>query len=150
VKTILIIDDNPAHALLTIEAFHESFEIDNIVHITGGEEALDYLFRRGQYENRTEDNPGMILLDLNMPRIGGFQMLDVLKSTEELKSIPIIMLTLSDNEQDVNRCYQKGANAYVLKRFDYHRYREEIRILGEFWGFTNQAPNRYDGSLRCA
>jgi CheY-like chemotaxis protein len=140
-KSILIVDDNPAHALLTREAFKEFFEVDEMIHFRESRKALDYLYYRNEFENRIRRKPFMILLDLNMPQISGLEMLEIIKGDEQLKTIPVIMLTLSENDADADACYRKGADAFVFKQFNYDDYKEEIRALGEFWGFTNSSPS---------
>jgi CheY-like chemotaxis protein len=141
VKTIVIVDDNPGHALLTEEAFKEYFELNKVLHFNSGKKALDYLHRRGDFKNRNPENPSLILLDLNMPHVHGYDVLSSVKMTDDLRTIPVVMLSLSNNKPDIDRCYRLGANAYVLKDFDYHTYKQEIKTLGEFWGFTNIGPS---------
>lgn len=140
-KTILIVDDNPGHALLTQEAFEEYFEMDSIIYVQSGDEALAYLRCEGSYQTREPENPSLILLDLSMPRIDGYEVLTSIKMSDSFRKIPVIMLSLSDSSRDIDKCYQLGANAYVSKQFDFNQYKTEIRTLGEFWGFTNKGPS---------
>jgi two-component system response regulator len=140
-KTVLIVDDNPGHALLTQEAFNEFFEMEEFIYVQNGYEAMDFLNRSGSYTSRGAEHPSLILLDLSMPKFDGYEVLSQIKSSEDFKKIPVIMLSLSDSHHDIDRCYQLGANAYVSKQFDFNRYKTEIKALGEFWGFTNKGPS---------
>lgn len=139
-RTILIVDDNDGHALLTREALSGTFNVDEIIHLQSGKEALEYLNKSGKWEGREGSNPNLILLDINMPQVDGYTLLHRIKTTESFKRIPVIMLSLCNSASDIDKCYELGANAYMLKQFDYMQYQEQIKALGKFWGNANISP----------
>jgi CheY-like chemotaxis protein len=110
-----------------------------------GEEALDYLYRRGKYTPRSSDNPAVILLDLKLPKIDGLEVLRQVKSDDNLKMIPVVVLTSSREEKDLVSSYKLGVNAYVVKPVDFHEFVNAIKELGVFWAVINAAP---PGSVR--
>lgn len=128
---ILLVEDNEADVELTREAFREG-KIHNILNVVSdGAEALDYLYRRGKFSNATM--PDMILLDLNLPRRDGREVLQVIKDDPELKVIPVVILTSSSAEKDVLRTYSLHANCYVVKPVDFDQFMEAIRSIEDFW-----------------
>src|SRR5262249_26353878 len=110
-----------------------------------GEEALDYLYRRGKFESRINQNPAVMLLDLKLPKIDGLEVLEKVKSDEKLKVIPVVVLTSSREERDMVTSYKLGVNAYVVKPVDFHQFVNAIKELGVFWAIINEPP---PGSLR--
>lgn len=131
VITILLIEDNPADVLLTEEAFNEANFKHNLHHVRDGVEALDFLRRIGT--NNDAPRPDVILMDLNMPRMGGLEVLDILKMDEQLRHIPVIVLTTSRAETDIWRSYQLHANAYIPKPVSVDDFMNIIKTLGSFW-----------------
>ena len=140
INTILLVEDNPLDAELTLEALKEPAIAENIVLLRDGVEALDYLFCREKYADRLPKNPGLILLDLKMPKLNGLEVLRTIKGTEKLKSIPVIMLTSSKETPDLKESYRLGVNAYVVKPVDYEQFANEVKTLGLFWGKVNKKP----------
>ena len=124
----------------------EGYNLANEVIVTrDGEEALDYLYRRGKYTPRSSDHPAVILLDLKLPKIDGLEVLRQVKSDDNLKMIPVVALTSSHEEKDLVSSYKLGVNAYVVKPVDFHEFVNAIKELGVFWAIINAAP---PGSVR--
>jgi CheY-like chemotaxis protein len=142
---ILMVEDDPKDVELTMTAL-EGYNLANEVIVTrDGEEALDYLYRRGKYTTRSSDHPAVILLDLKLPKIDGLEVLRQVKSDENLKMIPVVVLTSSHEEKDLVSSYKLGVNAYVVKPVDFHEFVNAIKELGVFWAIINAAP---PGSVR--
>jgi CheY-like chemotaxis protein len=137
--TILLVEDNPADARLAIEAFREN-RIDNPVHVVNnGEEAVDYLHCCKKQDGKL---PSLILLDLNLPRKDGREVLAEIKNDEALKSIPVVVLTTSQSEDDIRTVYKLNGNCYVTKNPDIEQFIETVRLLGDFWLKTVRLPPR--------
>jgi CheY-like chemotaxis protein len=133
-KTILLVEDSPEDYEVTTRAFKKSRLLNPVKHCTTGDDALDYLYRRGAYVNEDDcPRPGVILLDLNLPGTDGREILRIIKNDENLKSIPVIILTTSTDENDIDRCYKDGANSYIQKPVDLDKYIDSIRNLKEYW-----------------
>lgn len=134
-QTILIVDDSEDDYEATRRALTKGTNLKNPVHrCENGRDALDYLFQRGAYaEAGTAPRPGIILLDLNMPGIDGRQVLDEIKHEPELKCIPTIVMTNSDDERDISSCYEIGANTYVRKPLNWDSFFEAMKRLREYW-----------------
>jgi two-component system, response regulator len=131
---IVIADDDPAHRLLTVKAFQRSLLRNPIQQVADGEELMEFLHRNGRYAGQPADSrPRLILLDLNMPRKGGLEALAEIKADARLRSIPVVVLTTSDEEQDVVRCYDLGANSFITKPVDFGQFTRAIQCLGEYW-----------------
>jgi CheY-like chemotaxis protein len=142
---ILMVEDDPNDVELTMTAL-EGYNLANEVVVTrDGEEALDYLYRRGNYATRSSDHPAVILLDLKLPKIDGLEVLRQVKSDDNLKIIPVVVLTSSREEKDLVSSYKLGVNAYVVKPVDFHEFVNAIKELGAFWAIINAAP---PGSVR--
>ncbi len=144
-KSILLAEDNPRDVELTLTALSEHNLANEVVVARDGEEALDYLLRRGRFALRTEGNPAVVLLDLKMPRVDGLEVLRRIKSDEKLRAIPVVMLTSSREERDLVETYRLGINAYVVKPVDFERFVEAVREVGVFWAILNE---RAPGSVR--
>ena len=142
---ILLVEDNDDDAELTARAFTEAKIENPLCHVRDGVEALDYLFRRGQYSDRAEGNPAVVLLDLKLPRVDGIQVLEAVKKDESLRAVPVVMLTASREEKDLVRSYSLGANAYVVKPVAFKDFLDAIQDLGVFWAVLNEPP---PGSLK--
>jgi DNA-binding response OmpR family regulator len=142
---ILMVEDDPKDVELTMTAL-EGHNLANEVIVTrDGEEALDYLYRRGKYTTRSSDHPAVILLDLKLPKIDGLEVLRQVKSDVNLMMIPVVVLTSSHEEKDLVTSYKLGVNAYVVKPVDFHEFVNAIKELGVFWAIINAAP---PGSVR--
>jgi CheY-like chemotaxis protein len=137
---ILMVEDDPNDVELTLTALEEYNLANEVVVTRDGQEALDYLYCRGQFSARTSDNPAVLLLDLKLPKVDGLEVLHQIKSDDRLKMIPVVVLTSSREERDMMRSYQLGVNAYVVKPVDFHEFVNAVRELGVFWAVINQPP----------
>jgi CheY-like chemotaxis protein len=145
VGRILLVEDDPRDTELTMTALEEYNLSNEVVIAVDGAEALDYLFCRGKFQNRTCDNPAVMLLDLKLPKVDGLEVLQQIKSDEKLKVIPVVVLTSSREERDMVASYRLGVNAYVVKPVDFHEFVNAIKELGMFWAIINEPP---PGSLK--
>jgi DNA-binding response OmpR family regulator len=137
---ILMVEDDAKDVELTLTAL-EDYNLANEVIVTrDGEEALDYLYYRGPFNLRTGDNPAVMLLDLKLPKIDGLEVLKQIKSDDNLKMIPVVVLTSSKEEKDMVASYKLGVNAYVVKPVDFHEFVNAIKELGVFWAVINEPP----------
>lgn len=138
---LLLVEDQPSDAELALRALRE-LELGKRVHlIEDGAEALDFVFGRGDYSDRsTSDTPGLILLDLKLPKVSGLEVLQALKSNDQTKDIPVIVLSSSKEESDVRRCYELGVNSYVVKPVDFGQFSETVQRIGTYWLETNEGP----------
>lgn len=139
-KPILLVEDNPRDIELTLAALEENRLANEVVVVRDGEEAIDYLDRRGIFRLRAEGNPAVVLLDLKLPKIDGLEVLEHVKTSASLQTVPVVMLTSSREEPDLTRSYKLGANAYVVKPVDFNEFTKAIRELGLFWAVINQPP----------
>ena len=146
-KPILLVEDDKRDLELTLIALERSQLANEVVVVRDGAQALDYLNRGGDHAGRTEGNPAVILLDLKLPKVNGLEVLQSVRATEALRSVPVVMLTSSHEESDVLRSYQLGVNAYVVKPVEFKQFVEAIADLGIFWAVLNEPP---PGSLRSA
>jgi CheY-like chemotaxis protein len=137
---ILLVEDDPHDVELTLSALTENHLINEIVVARDGAEALDYLYRRGPYQSREAGNPAVILLDLKLPKVDGLEVLKRIKADPELKTVPVVMLTSSREEQDLVESYISGSNAYVVKPVGFRDFVEAVREVGLFWTVINQPP----------
>ncbi|OFX27673.1 MAG: two-component system response regulator [Bacteroidetes bacterium GWA2_31_9b] len=138
---ILLVEDNPNDAELTIRALKKSNLANNIVHVIDGEEALNFIFCREKYSTREKPSlPKVILLDLKLPKVDGLEVLKELKSNELTKTIPVVMLTSSKEERDIIESYKLGVNSYIAKPVDFDQFVEAIKNLGLYWLLLNQSP----------
>jgi len=139
VKRILIVDDSPKDIELTISVLVQHNLANEIVVAEDGEEALDYLYKRGKFQNE-KGNPAVILLDIKMPKMNGIEVLKHIRLDPEFTSIPVIMLTSSREEKDLVESYKLGANSYVVKPVDIPQFIDAIKVLGQYWAIINQQP----------
>ena len=142
---ILMVEDDPKDAELTLTALGDHNLTNEVVVIHDGEQALDYLYRRGSFEARSNENPAVLLLDLKLPKVDGLEVLQQIKSDNTLKMIPVVVLTSSREERDMVASYKLGVNAYVVKPVDFHEFVNAIKELGMFWAIINEPP---PGSMR--
>ena len=140
-RTILIAEDSPADAEMTIDALREARLANPIVHVEDGVEALDFLLRRGAFADREEGLPAVLLLDIKMPRMDGLEVLRQLRSDERFKRLPVVVLTSSREETDLARSWDLGVNAYVVKPVDSEQFFHAVKTLGRFWAVLNETPN---------
>lgn len=139
-KPILLVEDNPKDIELTLVALSKTNLANEVVVLRDGVEALDYLCYRGRFAQRPKGLPAVILLDLKLPKVDGLQVLETVKSTAELRSLPVVMLTSSREEQDLLRSYKLGVNAYVVKPVAFSDFIKAISELGIFWAVLNEPP----------
>jgi CheY-like chemotaxis protein len=139
-KRILLVEDSANDVALSLAALDEINLANEVVVVRDGQQALDFLYRRGEHENRTDGNPAVVLLDLKLPKVDGIEVLTQVKSDPALKSIPIVMLTSSREEQDLARSYGLGVNAYVVKPVAFPDFVSALKELGLFWAVVNQPP----------
>jgi two-component system response regulator len=137
---ILLVEDNPDHVALTIRALKKNNIANDVLVATDGAEALDMLFSRGKYEGITTEMPSVILLDLKLPKVDGLEVLQELRAHERTRLLPIVILTSSDEEQDVVRSYRFGANSYIRKPVDFMQFIEATKQLGLYWLVLNEGP----------
>src|ERR1700676_2001415 len=137
---ILIVEDDPNDVELTLTALDEYNLANEVVVTRDGEEALDYLYCRGNFKRRAGENPAVLLLDLKLPKRDGVEVLQQIKSDENLKMIPVVVLTSSNEEKDVVASYKLGVNAYVVKPVDFHEFVNAVKELGVFWALINESP----------
>lgn len=138
---ILLVEDNPADADLTLHALRKSKVANSIRHVRDGEEALDFLFCRGAFSGRRfDDAPHLVLLDLKLPKVDGLQVLQEVKTDPRTKAIPIIVLTSSKEEQDLVRSYRLGVNSYIQKPVNFAEFQDVVRQFGMYWLLVNTRP----------
>lgn len=140
IRIILLAEDNPNDVELTMAAFQENHLLNEVVVTRDGEQTLDFLYRRNAYAERPPGSPALLLLDLKMPKIDGLEVLRVIKSDARLKTIPVVVLTSSRQEQDLVRSYDLGVNAYVVKPVDFGEFVNAVKALGGFWAVVNEPP----------
>lgn len=139
-KRVLLVEDNPHDLELTLAAFEEHHLANEVVVARDGAEALDFLFRRGAHADRIPGNPAVVLLDLKLPKVGGLEVLEAVRREPALQALPIVVLTSSREEPDLQRCYELGVNAYVVKPVDFGDFIRAVGNLGVFWALINQPP----------
>ena len=139
---ILLVDDSPRDTELALEALAAHHLANEVVTLRDGVEALDYLYRRGEFAAREDDDPVVVLLDLKMPRVDGIEVLRQLKSDPAMKSIPVVMMTSSREEQDLIESYELGVNAFVVKPVNFHEFVNAVKQVGSFWAVLNEPPPR--------
>ncbi|HTP43659.1 MAG TPA: response regulator [Candidatus Acidoferrum sp.] len=137
---ILLVEDNPADAELTIHALQKSKLVNQIRHLQDGAEALDFLFCRGSFSSRQSAPPRLILLDLKLPKVDGLDVLKEIKSDFRTKAIPVILLTSSKEERDVAASYRLGVNSYIQKPVNFAEFQDVVKQLGMYWLLVNSKP----------
>lgn len=139
-RPILLVEDDANDVELTLTALAQHNLANKIVVVRDGAVALDYLYRRGAYANRSQGQPVVVLLDLKMPKVNGLDVLRQMKADGQLRLVPVVMLTSSREERDLVDSYQLGVNAYVVKPVSFSEFVAAIRSLGVFWALVNQPP----------
>jgi CheY-like chemotaxis protein len=142
---LLLVEDSPRDAELILDALEGHQLANEVVHVRDGAEALDYLYRRGQFAGRPDGQPALVLLDLKLPKVDGLEVLRQIKGDAALRMIPVVMMTSSREEQDLLKSYQLGVNAYVVKPMKFQDFVEAVKQVGVFWAVINEVP---PGSLR--
>jgi CheY-like chemotaxis protein len=140
IKNILLVEDDSKDVELTLAALEENHLANRIVVLENGEEALNYLYERGKFEKRSGGNPIVVLLDNKMPKVNGLEVLKTIKADENLKLIPVVVLTSSRETPDLVEFYKYGVNAYVVKPVDFAEFMNVIKHLGIFWAAINEPP----------
>jgi len=138
---ILLVEDDPDHVELTIKALKENHVLNEVYVAKDGQEALDFMYHRGSYaDEKRFPRPGLILLDIRLPKIDGLDVLKQLKSDIQFKSIPIIMLTTSDRDEEIAESYAGGANSYVVKPVEFEDFAKKVKQLRLYWTIINTLP----------
>lgn len=138
---ILLVEDNMSDAEMTIRALNKSNLANSLLHVRDGAEALDFIFAQGVYANRQiGDKPKVILLDIKMPKIDGIEVLQKIKGDERTMEIPVVVLTSSNQDPDIKRCYELGVNSYVVKPVEFEDFYKAVADLGLYWLLINQPP----------
>ena len=138
---ILLVEDNPDHAILTKKVLEENNVANRIYLVKDGEEALDFIYQRGKYSNsRDAPRPGLILLDIRLPKVDGLEVLRQIKSDPEHKSIPVVMLTTSSRDEEIARAYDEGVNSYVTKPVEFAEFASKIKNIGMYWALITSLP----------
>lgn len=138
---ILLVEDNPDHAELTQRALIDGKIVNRVVWVKDGAEALDYVFQRGRYaEPGAAERPGLILLDIKLPKVDGHKVLQQIKDDPHLGSIPVIMLTTSARDEEIASCYEAGVNSFVTKPVQFGEFMEKLQALKLYWVLTNRLP----------
>lgn len=140
---ILLVEDNPNDLELALHAF-KKHKLANGVHVVrDGAEALDFLFKRGAYAERSDElDPQVVLLDLKLPKLDGLEVLRQIKNDERTRRLPVVVLTSSNDESDVIESYDVGVNSYIIKPVDFDQFSEAIRLIGFYWLLVNRPPER--------
>ncbi len=140
---ILLVEDNPSDAKLTIRALQKNNLCNNVIHVSDGAEALDFIFARGKFNDRSVENkPKIVLLDLKMPKVDGLEVLKAIKADERTKNIPVIVMTSSKEDSDINQAYSYGVNSYVVKPVGFENFSKAVVELGMYWMLVNQEPKQ--------
>lgn len=138
---ILLVEDNMNDAEMTIRALKKNNIANKLVHLKDGEEAIDFIFAQGMYADRDIENvPKVILLDLKMPKVNGIEVLEKVKSDERTRKIPIVVLTSSSEDPDIQKCYSLGVNSYVVKPVKFEAFVQAVSELGMYWMLLNKPP----------
>lgn len=145
IKRILLVEDDPKDIELTLAALDDYNLANEIAVVRDGVEALDYLYRRNAFDQRPAGNPVVILLDLKLPRLDGVEVLRQLKTDDQIRLIPVVVLTSSRESRDLEECYKLGVNAYVVKPVQFTKFVEAVKKIGMFWALLNEPP---PGSVR--
>lgn len=139
-KRILFVEDSPADAELALYALAEHKLATEVLHLHDGAQALDYLFRRGEFSGRAQGNPEVVLLDLKMPKVDGLMVLRQMKGDPALSTIPVVILTSSREKRDMEAAYGLGVNAYVVKPVKFNDFIDAVKQVGAFWATLNEPP----------
>jgi two-component system response regulator len=139
-KRILLVEDDPMDAEMTLKALAAHHLANEVLHLRDGAEALDFFYRRGVFMGRPHGNPAVVLLDLKMPRVGGLEVLRRIKGDPGLQQIPVVIMTSSREDHDLQVAYQLGVSAYVVKPVKFPEFVDAVRQVGAFWAILNEPP----------
>ena len=141
---ILLVEDNPEDAELTIRELRKHNMANKLYHVKDGAEALNFIFATGKYasDRNINDTPKVVLLDIQMPKVNGIETLQKIKSNEHTRATPVVMLTSSKEDPDIQKCYSLGANSYIVKPVNFEGFADAIRNLGFYWLLINQPPGK--------
>jgi CheY-like chemotaxis protein len=139
-KPILLVEDNPLDLELSLSALEKSKLANDVIVARDGEEAVDYLFRRGMYAQRSAGNPAVVLLDLKLPKVDGLEILAMVRKSPDMEHLPVVLLTSSREEKDVIQGYALGVNAFVVKPVAFSEFIKAVQDLGVFWAVLNEPP----------
>ena len=137
---ILLVEDSSLDAELMMRAMKQGGLANRLLWVKDGQEALDFVFRQGQFANREDTIPRLVLLDLKMPRVDGIEVLRAIRADEKTRRIPVVIMTSSQEERDVARSYDLGVNSYVVKPVDFGEFMQAVHHIGVFWGLVNEPP----------
>lgn len=137
---ILLVEDSPHEAELTLRALRKSEHPASVFVVTDGAQALDFLFARGDYAHRKEEPPRLVLLDLKIPKVHGLEVLRQIKANDETKTIPVVILTSSQEDRDITDSYKFGVNSYTVKPMDFDKFAQCVSKVGEYWLRCNRLP----------
>lgn len=139
-RTILLVEDSPVDAEMTMDALRDAHLVNPVVHVEDGVDCLDWLYARGSFAGRQEEDPAVVLLDIKMPRMNGLDVLTQMRSDDRFRRTPVVILSSSREESDLARSWDLGVNAYVIKPVDVDQFFQAVRTLGQFWAVLNQSP----------
>jgi two-component system response regulator len=137
---ILLVEDNPLDAELSMRALKNGGLANKLLWVKDGQQALDYLFRQGDFARRQDNSPRLVLLDLKMPRVDGIEVLKAIKADERTRRIPVVVMTSSQEERDVAKTYDLGVNSYIVKPVDFNAFADIARQSGYYWLAINKTP----------
>ena len=140
-RAVLLAEDSPADAEMALDALRDANLANPIVHVEDGIEVMDFLLRRGRFATRPEGLPAVLLLDIKMPRMDGLEVLREVRAHDELKTLPLVVLTSSREETDLAISWNLGVNAYVVKPVDSEQFFNAVKTLGRFWAVLNETPD---------
>lgn len=147
-KRILLVEDDPRDVELILESLGDYNLANEVIVARDGEEALDYLYHRGNFKTRPDGNPAVVLLDLKLPKVNGMEVLRQIRSDGKLKMMPVVILTSSREEKDWVESYKLGVNAYVVKPVDFHEFVKAVKDVGAFWAVVNEPPPGSIGKVK--
>jgi two-component system response regulator len=140
---ILLVEDNPNDAEMTIRALKKHNLVNNLVHVKDGEEALDFIYARGTFmERKGLENPRLIILDLKLPKVDGLEVLKIIKGDKNYKAIPVVIMTSSREDKDLIEGYRLGVNSYVVKPVEFENFVKAVADLGLYWMLLNELPHK--------
>jgi CheY-like chemotaxis protein len=139
-KRILLAEDDPRDVELILQGLRSSYLANDVMVVGDGAEALDYLYRRGRFADRPDTLPALVLLDIKMPKVNGLEVLREIRNNRDLAAIPVVMMTSSREESDVDAAYALGCNAFVVKPVSFKDFIETVKTIGLFWAVLNEPP----------
>jgi two-component system, response regulator len=139
-RPILLVEDDPNDSELTLMALDDCNLANRVHRVQDGVEAMEFLNYEGSYKTRKKEIPAVVLLDIKMPRMSGIEVLESIRNDEKLKTLPVVMLTSSREDPDLVKCYELGANAYIVKPVDFKEFMDSVKKIGVFWALMNEIP----------